>query len=86
MNVQSDSEEISSKKKTLMFLTLWQWFAKLGVTRIISGFDLEHREHDNHLHLHHNLHVHLHHKHFHLHMHHNHLHLQHQIVQYTSIS
>ena len=26
--------------KTLMFLTLWQWFAKLGVTRIISGFDL----------------------------------------------
>ena len=28
------------QEKTLMFLTLWQWFAKLGVTRIISGFDL----------------------------------------------
>ena len=27
------------QEKTLMSLTLWQWFAKLGVTRIISGFD-----------------------------------------------
>merc|ERR550519_413441 len=35
----------TSSGRTLMSLTLWQWFAKLGVTRIISGFDLTSSRH-----------------------------------------